>query len=275
MLTSLSALAVAATLLAGTATASPIAPVSHFTNSDGLTTLERAVVAARLGRRDVTPAIAKHPAWKYLGCYGPEQGLGIMSPVGFRDFINTPQTADNCFALGEREKAGAIWLAGEYCSVTSGIQEQYAYKIRDEALCLAPCADNAAHACGVLFAGHPAYQWVGYPPPATHYSNAKWTYKGCYKSLSPSNRASGMTVNTGGKCLGVVNGQPNDQKYGAIKGSDCWGLRTLGNAVKVDDAECSVPCTGDATQLCGNPVTNRYEVFDRVLPQVVVKVVQA
>ncbi|GAA6003238.1 hypothetical protein JCM10207_001819 [Rhodosporidiobolus poonsookiae] len=104
-------------------------------------------------------------------------------------------------------------------------------------------------------------------PTATHYSNDKWTYKGCYKQIANKDKVSGMTTVTSmGGCTGVLNGQSSSQIYAVMSGNDCRGQKTLGNAVKVDDSECNVPCSGDALQLCGNSNKDNlcWEVLERV-----------
>ncbi|GAA6010804.1 hypothetical protein JCM10207_005851 [Rhodosporidiobolus poonsookiae] len=99
---------------------------------------------------------------------------------------------------------------------------------------------------------------------ATHYSNAKWQYKGCYKGIQQRYATSEVTRSSAGACLGTLNGQPLDQIYGAISGTKCYGLKSFdATTVKVDDWFCNTPCEGNTAQLCGAAPTY-FEVFDRI-----------
>ncbi|GAA6003185.1 hypothetical protein JCM10207_001791 [Rhodosporidiobolus poonsookiae] len=220
------------------------------------------------------------PVRSHVGCYGGNPSTHpIVQDSSYSYYALEGITVEKAFAEAIARHAGGLWIASNEYGVASGLYPDRLKNTIDESKCLYGCEGAPGEACGRLGVGYPVYQYYEIPPVpvpvATHYSNAKWTYKGCYTGLAPSNRASGLARDSAGKCLGTEDGQPFDQIYGAIKGSDCWGLRTLGKAVKVDDSECDTPCTGNSTQLCGNVANNRYEVFDRVLPRKEVKVVKA
>ncbi|GAA5999862.1 hypothetical protein JCM10207_005945 [Rhodosporidiobolus poonsookiae] len=218
------------------------------------------VNALPMYKRRPAPTVEPTDAsWSYSGCYTASSNPAVY-PYEFRS--DEANSATSCMAYARSLGKPYAALYGTYCIATDKMSPN-AVASTDDLSCKTRCPGAVGEACATVGETVLVYKNEALIPK--HYSNAKWKYKGCYTGLSPSNRASGITVNTGGKCGGVINGQPKDQIYGAIKGTDCWGLRTLGKAVKVDDSECDTRCGGDSLQLCGNVANNRYEVYDRVL----------
>lgn len=98
--------------------------------------------------------------------------------------------------------------------------------------------------------------------------NADYTYYGCYnettgnpsvgnkRALAGGNMTSShsMTIQT---CLTQCSSSsPNNVFAGLEYGRECWCAPDLNSfANKLPDANCTLPCAGNATEICGGALT--------------------
>ncbi|KAJ6785555.1 hypothetical protein PWT90_06967 [Aphanocladium album] len=105
------------------------------------------------------------------------------------------------------------------------------------------------------------------PPQVRIYTDdtGKYTYHGCYNETTLIEGSAGTRALSGGDslvqpngmtvpiCLQFCQGGSNKYRYAGVEWSrECWCSQSLaGIAKRLDDSECSFPCSGNKSQACG------------------------
>ncbi|KAF2170893.1 hypothetical protein M409DRAFT_35857, partial [Zasmidium cellare ATCC 36951] len=97
----------------------------------------------------------------------------------------------------------------------------------------------------------------------TNRAAQSWNYQGCYldnTSQRTLTHSSGRDFNdqTVEMCTGYC--QANGFNYAGLEyGQECWCDYQLSGATQEPDSDCSMPCTGNSSEICGNG--NRLSVY--------------
>lgn len=125
------------------------------------------------------------------------------------------------------------------------------YRVPDSS-CSVPCAGDSSQICG----GDNLLSL--YRTDFTSQSPwHDWANLGCVTEPSESralDRVLSTDLMTTNKCL-VICSYGNFQWAGLEYGSECWCGNSLAAGVQPTNQSCSMPCSGDATDTCGGPLT--------------------
>ncbi|KIR79550.1 transmembrane receptor [Cryptococcus gattii E566] len=224
--------------------------VSKFKGNDG------PYIAEDDERRDFV--LPTTPGWKNIACL--HDITSISGGVSYTDSsITTTSCQSHCLTAGYQYAAtgqqATVWncVCGTAISDTATVETD---------MCLTPCPGNSSQLCG----GSYIYN-VFYAPPGTTNSNSTnvapdgSTYVGCYNNPSD--------VSTGLLGASTYNFQSNSMTTEtcisacAQKGTN-WALTTsqrwcycgndwnYGSGAITSSAQCTVPCTGNSSEICGD-----------------------
>ncbi|KAL8752627.1 MAG: hypothetical protein Q9184_005668, partial [Pyrenodesmia sp. 2 TL-2023] len=207
--------------------------------------------------------------YRYRGCYrenDPDRQLKIQL------YGNDPSmTNDKCVA--GCASAGYAIAASQYVN-ECWCGNRMPKTLADEQDCNYACANNASQICGgngyfhdhshmSLFSNGNAQPPLPNVPPSVLQTIGAYKYSGCYtegvggRALADKQTASDeMTVATCSAFCSSYN------FFGIEYRNECFcGSTITNNAAKVADGDCSMTCSGNATQFCGG--ANRLTVYGK------------
>lgn len=218
----------------------------------------------------LTPALAT-----YYGCYREPAGTHALTGHFFADFAGgTPASPgmtiatceSNCtslsFDLWALENTGECYCGSAATPLPAGAFPMFSSD------CQMVCAGDASEICGgwgyfSLYgtaATPPALTPAISPPKVTYVDEGCNTEGTSVRALSGTTHASNaMTI---GEC-GAFCQSSGFLWFGLEYSSECYcgnGLDvTSSNTTLLADSGCGMPCSGDATEVCGGP--NRLSVY--------------
>lgn len=203
-------------------------------------------------------------AQSYYGCYTEGKGVRALTGGATYDFEN--MTAIECGTYCTSHSFGlwGIEYSGEcYCGNTLSAGSLKTF----ESLCNIPCPGNATTICGGN--GHLSLYGASAVAPVetdvAHPAVTAPSYLGCFTEGNGTRALAGdavvevtlMTLEACGNfCLGR-----GYLIYGAEYGGECYcGSARDPSSLPALEADCSMPCAGNALEVCGGP--NRLSVYE-------------
>jgi hypothetical protein len=207
-----------------------------------------------------TAATGIPSGWKYDGCYIDGVNGRILRYGPPDSQTNTVESCVNYCAGAGYSIAGMEFSTQCFCdnAVYNG-----GVLASNQADCNMACAGNSAETCGAgnrLSVYNIGNLTIYQPPKAQTTGIGNWTYRGCYTDNVNNNRALFWQIiltnnNTAPNCLGLC------QEYGYMSagmeyGDECYcgdksALVASGSTIE-PDTQCTVPCSGDPTSICGD-----------------------
>ncbi|KAI9745488.1 MAG: hypothetical protein M1818_001022 [Claussenomyces sp. TS43310] len=246
-----------------TGTTTPADPPSTGVSSTGT------VASSATTTGKVTSAATGLPAgWKYDGCYIDNAHGRILNHQQSDSQTNTVEICVNaCIGLGYTI-AGMEYSSQCFCddnlyngaALTAGTD------------CNMACSGNSSEICGagsrmsIYNTGKlTAYQ---VPAPQTTDLPGSWNYSGCYTDNVNQTRALLWQIiltnnNSATNCLGLCS-EYGYMTGGMEYGEECYcgdlsDLEASGSTLQAD-SECTTPCSGNATTICGDG--NRLSLYN-------------
>jgi hypothetical protein len=198
--------------------------------------------------------------WKYDGCYVDGTNGRILRNGPPDSQTNSVENCVNYCATNGYTIAGMEFSTQCFCdnAIYNG-----GVLATNQADCNMACAGNPAEICGAgnRLSVYNIGKLTTYQAPAPQTSGiGNWTYMGCYTDNVNDNRALFWQIiltnnNTAPNCLGLC------QQYGYMSagmeyGDECYcgdnSYLIASGSTKRPDTECTVPCSGDATAICGD-----------------------
>ncbi|KYK54338.1 putative glyoxal oxidase precursor [Drechmeria coniospora] len=199
------------------------------------------------------------PGWSYYGCWVDGANGRILSYQTPNDPKRTLQSCVKTCADQGYTIAGAEYFTQCFCGkqiINNGV------KAKSESECSTSCGGDAKQKCGgpgrmsIMSMGQP--QVVG--PPQIVPNVSDWAYQGCFQDNINQKRTffwqnifnnNDMTPEACVKKCGDFGYMAAGLEYGR----ECYcgdpaNIKTAG-AEKVSDKECNIPCSGNASALCG------------------------
>jgi hypothetical protein len=195
----------------------------------------------------------------YKGCYVDGPGYRIMNFQQPDDSAMTVASCSNKCAAAGYSIAGMEYSSQCFCDNVIRNGGSLASSDSD---CNMACAGNANQKCGAgnrlsVWSSQTPVKVIPVPKPVQNVSD--WTYQGCITE-GPNGakvfpwKLANSTGNSPEWCLGKC------QEYGYMAagmeyGEECYcgdleGIQQQGS-VQVAESECSTPCPGDPTAICG------------------------
>ncbi|OAQ97661.1 hypothetical protein LLEC1_04963 [Akanthomyces lecanii] len=203
------------------------------------------------------------------GAFTPFTNSGCVSKSAF-DFRSAADqgsmTVAKCTAVckalltraaGNAYRYAALTYYGVcYCgNVITGQQQ-------DASKCSYKCTGNPSESCGGPDNSFSIWQDTTFPKTADQVAVSDYQAQGCYTDQSPRSLGHPQTIDGGvtpEKCISACKAQGYPYA-GTEFGGECWCDSYLAaQASKVSDAECSKPCSGDGSKMCGG--SNRINVY--------------
>lgn len=184
----------------------------------------------------------------YVGCAVDNAGFGLGRTLPGAMTNSPDMTVQKCldFCGGSSQYVGLEYGTECYCGSPSDITI-------GASGCNTKCGGDPTQVCGGNWKLS-VYKNAAYVPPVVKSTIQGYSYQGCYVDSfarvlgSYVSASEQMTQDT---CVGVCKsrGLP---VAGVEYGRECWCGRQVPLVKAADpNAECSMKCEGDATQLCG------------------------
>jgi hypothetical protein len=161
-------------------------------------------------------------------------------------------TIEKCASLCSDYTFYGLEYGGEcYCGNTI---DHGAFKFVDQSVCNMACKGNSEEICG----GNSALNIYGPPQTEPEVVVPSFTYVGCFDDSGArvfNQRYSSEHSMTHDYCFQTCT-LAGFTYAGLEWGKECWcGNSVLRIAHQLLDGACSQPCSGDASETCGNAVT--------------------
>ncbi|GAA5859435.1 hypothetical protein JCM8547_006820 [Rhodosporidiobolus lusitaniae] len=206
--------------------------------------------------------------WSYRGCYLDNiEGMGRTLP-NLKN-VGGKWTVSDCLAavkaarlsVGGLEYGGECWGGVEIANYAVAAGKQ------PVATCSKPCNDNAQLSCG----GTNALDIYVLKTSSTKlWSDADWTYKGCYTDAGNGNartltdliseKDARWTVQT---CLDAATAL-NYGYAGLIYGGECWGGNEIAAGGPTSSSRCAWQCNDADPYTCGGE--SAMDIYTAVIP---------
>ncbi|KAI9840491.1 MAG: hypothetical protein M1838_004047 [Thelocarpon superellum] len=228
--------------------ASPTTGVSSTTTSSSPT-------AVGTGSATNLPA-----GWKYDGCYS--EGQGGRAIGGYQDPDNAAMTIESCIAVCEGQNypvAGMEFASQCFCGdyVANG------GSLQPDSQCSMSCSGSSTEECGgpsllSVYARVPL-QVYGVPTTQTTNLPGSWEYQYCVEDNVNQQRTFPWQLiltntNDANTCLSQCS-EYGYMAAGMEYGDECYcgdvvDIENVG-ATQAPETDCSVPCSGNVSTLCG------------------------
>lgn len=197
-------------------------------------------------------------AYTYYGCYTEGSTSKALSGAAFYDYtaMTVEMCASDCLAGGFT--LFGVEYGGE-CYCGTGLSDGAVPTFESD--CNVPCAGSSAEWCGgggrLNLYGQssepPSIPIPGGLPPVTHIA-----YQGCYTEATDSRALTGRTASSGTamtvESCGSFCLYSGFLLFGMEYSSECYcGSELQPGSVIMPEADCQMPCSGDAAELCGGP----------------------
>ncbi|KAG7289214.1 hypothetical protein NEMBOFW57_005577 [Staphylotrichum longicolle] len=188
-----------------------------------------------------------------LGCFVDSPNHIFPFKVTDADDMTAAKCAANCAGY---PYFGTQWSRECYCGTTAPTVPAPA------AECSMACSGNDDELCGAgmrINVYHLDSELAPNPTPAVD----GFEYQGCYTDNVPQRVLAGTfyveTPMTLAKCAALCKASQYGW-FGVTYGTECYcGASLNGDSVKVAEAECDTPCSGDRSETCGS--ANRLNVY--------------
>ncbi|KFY34113.1 hypothetical protein V494_07045 [Pseudogymnoascus sp. VKM F-4513 (FW-928)] len=226
-----------------------------------LSAITPSLAATTVVKRASVNAASLPENWTYKGCYVDSVAARSLSGGAMNsDALTESACASFCGTKGFKY-AGVEYGVECYCGNT------LASAVSDEADCAMTCSGNADELCGgpdrlnVFESTATSPSTTKAPPTNTAVAVPGWTAGGCYvdsvaaRSLPQGMAVAGNAAMTTELCLEAC--QAAGYKIAGLEYANqcyCGNEFTAGGVPAPDgDAQCNMPCAGNAAEMCGGP----------------------
>lgn len=209
--------------------------------------------------------------WVYDGCYNDPDGARVLPAYHFEsDTLSVASCQSTCetrgFSIAGVEYGRECWCASSIAAGSTKTSEDQ---------CGMTCASGSGQ-CGGSYAIGVYKKGTGTTPtdpdPTPDPTPGSWSYLACYHDPESARLLNGYsyTSTTGmtpEACTSAC--ESRSFKFAALEyGQECWcGSSLASSATKANEADCSMPCSGQATAKCGaSYIASVYTLSDTTTP---------
>ena len=195
--------------------------------------------------------VQNYSSWTYAGCWSDSNSRVLPSKVGTAGALNVENCLDACnsagYAFGGMEAGAECWCGNVAPSTAGSTPLTYAS-------CSSTCPGNSLELCGGSWALSVYNNSAIIPPsiPATS-KDGTAKYLGCFQDGSSRimEYSAGNTNSTVDGCVAACKARGYPFSGVEYMGECYCSANSPVSNPKMADSECSMKCTGDATQYCG------------------------